>query len=100
MYYDRRPDVKIAESIYRTRSDHRVRTTAGHEFGHVWLHAPLWREAGARMGATAGPVWNCYRDNIINAPENDWTEWQAGMGQRGNSDAGERTSHLVCGIRP
>jgi len=78
MYYDRRPDVKIAESIYKTRSDHRVRTTAGHEFGHVWLHAPLWREAGARMGATAGPVWNCYRENIINAPENDWTEWQAG----------------------
>jgi hypothetical protein len=30
------------------------------------------------MGATAGPVWNCYRENIINAPENDWTEWQAG----------------------
>ena len=27
MYYDRRPDVKIAESIYKTRSDHRVRTT-------------------------------------------------------------------------
>lgn len=31
-----------------------------------------------RMGATAGPVWNCYRENIINVPDNDWTEWQAG----------------------
>ncbi len=78
LFYDRRPVVKIVESIYKTHSDHRVRTTAGHEFGHVWLHGPLWREAGARRAAGAGPVWNCYRDNIINAPKNDWTEWQAG----------------------
>jgi hypothetical protein len=78
LYYDRRPVVKIAESIYRTRSDHRVRITACHEFGHVWLHGPLWREAGARMAAGAGPVWNCYRESIINAPKDDWMEWQAG----------------------
>jgi hypothetical protein len=64
--------------FYKTRSDHRVRTTACHEFGHVWLHGPLWREAGARREGGAGPVWNCDRENIVNAPENDWTEWQAG----------------------
>ena len=34
LFYDRAPVVKIAESIYRTRSDHRVRTTICHEFGH------------------------------------------------------------------
>jgi Zn-dependent peptidase ImmA (M78 family) len=78
LFYDRRPVVKIAASLYRTRSDHRVRTTACHEFGHVWLHAPLWREVGARMAAASGPVWNCHRENIIEAPKNDWTEWQAG----------------------
>ena len=78
LFYHRKPIVKIAESIYKTRSDHRVRTTACHEFGHVWLHGPLWREAGAKRAAGAGPVWNCYRENIISAPESDWTEWQAG----------------------
>lgn len=78
LFYDRRPIVKIAERIYRTRSDHRVRTTATHEFGHVWLHAPLWREAGARMAGSGGPVWSCHRDNIVNAAKTDWVEWQAG----------------------
>jgi Zn-dependent peptidase ImmA (M78 family) len=78
LFYDRRPIVRIAESIYRTRSDHRVRTTATHEFGHVWLHAPLWREAGARMAGGGGPVWTCHRDNIVNAKKTDWVEWQAG----------------------
>jgi len=79
MYYDRKPDVKIAASIHNTRSDHRVRTTACHEFGHVWIHAPLWWEAGAKMkAATAGPVWNCHRETIIDASEYDWAEWQSG----------------------
>ena len=83
LFYDRRPIVRIAESIYRTRSDHRVRTTATHEFGHVWLHAPLWREAGARLApgmgqGSDGAVWNCHRDKIVNAAKTDWVEWQAG----------------------
>src|SRR5215469_13106761 len=52
LYYDRPPIVKIAEIVYRTRSDHRVRTTICHEFGHVWLHAPLWYEAGAKRRKT------------------------------------------------
>src|ERR1700691_1496742 len=77
MYYHRKPDVKISESIYNTRSDHLVRTSTCHEFGHVWIHAPLWCEAGAKIQiATAGPVWNCHRENVLNPPEYDWTEWQ------------------------
>jgi hypothetical protein len=68
LFFDRRPLVKIAESIYKTRSDHRVRTTRCHEFGDVWLHDPLWHEAGARRVAGAGPVWSCYRENIICPP--------------------------------
>lgn len=80
LFYDRAPIVKIAESIYRTRSDHRVRTTICHEFGHVWLHAPLWYEAGARRSKSSGPapVWNCNRESITNPSQYDWTEWQAG----------------------
>jgi IrrE N-terminal-like domain len=78
LYFDRRPQVEIAASIYMTRSDHRVRTTVCHEFGHVWLHGPLWREVGARRASGVGPVWDCYRENILTAPESDWTEWQAG----------------------
>jgi hypothetical protein len=77
-YFKRRPQVEISASIYMTRSDHRVRTTVCHEFGHVWLHGPLWREVGARRATAVGPAWDCYRENILNAPESDWTEWQAG----------------------
>jgi Zn-dependent peptidase ImmA (M78 family) len=25
-----------------------------------------------------GAVWNCHRDNIVNAMKTDWVEWQAG----------------------
>jgi len=76
---DRRPKVRIAESLYRTRSDHRLRTTLAHEFGHVNLHAPLWRHEGAVSdGHPEQPTWSCARDTIVDAPENDWMEWQAG----------------------
>ncbi|HLW70096.1 MAG TPA: hypothetical protein VKS22_05685 [Candidatus Binataceae bacterium] len=33
-FLDRRPKVQISEAIHRTKSDHRVRTTLAHEFGH------------------------------------------------------------------
>jgi hypothetical protein len=78
-FADRRPKVRIAESLYRTRSDHRLRTTLAHEFGHVNLHAPLWRRDGAAAeGQLAEPSWTCARETIVDAPENDWMEWQAG----------------------
>jgi hypothetical protein len=78
-FADRRPKVRIAESLYRTRSDHRLRTTLAHEFGHVKLHAPLWRRDGALAnGHPAEPSWTCARETIVDAPENDWMEWQAG----------------------
>jgi IrrE N-terminal-like domain len=78
-FADRRPKVRIAESLYRTRSDHRLRTTLAHEFGHVDLHAPLWRRDSASVdGRPTEPSWTCARDTIVDAPENDWMEWQAG----------------------
>jgi hypothetical protein len=78
LYYDRRPKVKISERVHETASDHLERTTLCHEFGHVWLHGPLWREAGAKRAGTSGPIWTCNREVIIDAPRADWTEWQAG----------------------
>ena len=68
----------IAEGIRRTASDHLARTTLCHEFGHVWLHGPLWREAGIVKAGPPGPVWICNRDGLIDAPKRDWIEWQAG----------------------
>jgi hypothetical protein len=35
-----------AQRTWEGEQTHRVRTTICHEFGHVWLHAPLWYEAG------------------------------------------------------
>ena len=67
-FADRRPKVRIAESLYhRTRSDHRLRTTLAHEFGHVNLHAPLWRRDGAAFRWTpCGTVtWTCARETIV-----------------------------------
>ena len=78
LYYDRRPKVKISDRLYGAASDHLERTTLVHEFGHVWLHAPLWREAGRLRAGTAGPVWTCNREAIIEAPQRDWMEYQAG----------------------
>ena len=82
LFYDRRPIVRIAESIYRTRSDHRVRTTATHEFGHSGC-TPHGGAKSARLAlgtgqGSDGAVWNCHRDNIVNARKTDWVEWQAG----------------------
>lgn len=78
-FLDRRPKVQISKAIHRTKSDHRVRTTLAHEFGHVWIHAPLWRKDGApTAGMPSGPVWKCAWDTIVDAPEQDWMEWQAG----------------------
>jgi len=56
-FLDRRPKVQISEAIHRTKSDHRVRTTLAHGFGHVWIHAPLRRKDGApTAGVPSGPV--------------------------------------------
>ena len=52
--------------------------TLGHEYGHVWFHAPLWRKSGSDTdeGPTE-PRWTCHRDRIVDAPQTDWMEFQA-----------------------
>jgi Zn-dependent peptidase ImmA (M78 family) len=77
-FFDRKPRVLIAKRLSDPRYKNRLRTTLGHEYGHVWFHAPLWRKSGPEaQHEPAAPSWTCHRDTIVTAPENDWMEWQA-----------------------
>lgn len=80
---DRGPKVSISERISSDdRVENRLRTTLTHEFGHVKFHGPLWAEKFATgdmldRAANANKAIS-KRDNILNAPQSDWMEWQAG----------------------
>lgn len=74
---DRRPNVKVSARLSATRYENRFRFTLGHEYGHVWFHAPLWRQPEHEPMRPAGPSWTCHRDTIGAAEEKDWMEWQA-----------------------
>jgi hypothetical protein len=79
----RKPIVRIskrlAEDEYR---QNRLRTTLAHEYGHVRFHAYLWElEPPAPDLLRRNPnaaMQICYRDNILDAAQTDWMEWQAG----------------------
>ena len=74
-FADRKPRVKIAKRLSDPRYENRLRMTLGHEYGHVWFHAPLWRKSGSDYPAE--PRWTCHRDRIVDAPQSDWMEFQA-----------------------
>ena len=40
-FVDQKPIVKIAKRLSDPRYENRLRMTLGHEYGHVWFHAPL-----------------------------------------------------------
>ena len=44
-FVDRKPAVKISDRLSSPRYENRFRMTLGHEYGHVWFHAPLWRKS-------------------------------------------------------
>lgn len=82
-----RPSVKITSILADDpHRENRLRTTLTHEFGHVYFHAYLWTLEQAehpelRFGAKAKLTKNvqvCKRETIVDAPEVDWMEWQAG----------------------
>lgn len=80
---NRGPKVSISARISSDdRRENRYRTTLTHEFGHVKFHGPLWAEKFAtgdlldRRSHANKAVSK--RDNILNAPQSDWMEWQAG----------------------
>jgi len=77
-----RPHVRIRASLSERSSENRLRTTLSHEWGHVHFHDCLW-QVEARSGTMYDqlgiqPCPKCKRDRIVNAPESDWMEWQAG----------------------
>lgn len=77
-FVDRKPRVQISRRLSDPRYENRLRTTLGHEYGHVWFHAPLWRESGLDSDRRpAARSLRCERDTIVTASENDWMEWQA-----------------------
>ena len=78
-----KPTVRIAEDLASdSRRENRLRTTLTHEYGHVHYHAYLWDlyppasdllDPGARSEPS-----HCKRETMLNAPQADWMEWQAG----------------------
>lgn len=79
----KKPEVKISKQLtedeYRAN---RLRTTLTHEYGHVRFHAYLWE-----LQSMQQPLFQekpkpeqiiCKRETILNAPQSDWMEWQAG----------------------
>lgn len=78
-----KPRVKIEQNLSEDdKRENRLRTTLTHEYGHVHFHAYLW-EAEQRTEDMFAKQKNadkiiCKRDTILNAPQVDWMEWQAG----------------------
>ena len=79
----KKPIVRIAENLSNDeRRENRLRTTLTHEYGHVHFHAYLWEvePLGADL-LQQNPNANkqiCKRDNMLDATQTDWMEWQAG----------------------
>jgi Zn-dependent peptidase ImmA (M78 family) len=76
-FTDRNPIVKISQRLSASRLENRFRFTLCHEYGHVWIHAPLWRKSKEEPTGAGSPCWTCYRATIGSAQEKDWMEWQA-----------------------
>lgn len=80
---DRGPEVKISDRLANDpRRENRLRTTLAHEFGHVRFHGYLWADKLATGDLFAKRDTDntavCKRDQILNARQTDWMEWQAG----------------------
>lgn len=78
-----RPIVRIHEILATDEfRENRLRTTLTHELGHVLFHTWLFDQRSAPSLFPAKPraddVQVCKRDTLINAPQVDWMEWQAG----------------------
>jgi Zn-dependent peptidase ImmA (M78 family) len=94
---DRKPAVKISANLtLDNRKEHRLRTTLAHEYGHVKFHTFLWElnrwENPESTVVCTGKYSRLYRkfnrpplkvnpicksSRIIDAPFEDWMEWQA-----------------------
>lgn len=81
-YPNRKPVVQIASALTEDdRRENRLRTTLTHEYGHVHFHAYLFHAKygqGQLFQKERSEKIVCKRETIINAPDTDWMEWQAG----------------------
>lgn len=79
----KRPKVRIARRLTEDqRMANRLRTTLTHELGHVKFHAFMFD--APRSGLLFEPpslqmTNKCKRDNMLEARQTDWMEWQAGF---------------------
>lgn len=78
-----KPSVKISATLAEDdRRENRLRTTLTHEFGHVHFHAYLWElEPPQSSLLSQNPNADkqiCKRENMVDAAQTDWMEWQAG----------------------
>lgn len=79
-----KPTVRISHLLSDdTRRENRFRTTLTHEYGHVRFHTYLWDLKVNQQGLFDGPSQKsgpmaCKRENILQARQSDWMEWQAG----------------------
>lgn len=77
-----KPSVKISTILAEDeRRENRLRTTLTHEYGHVYFHAYLWEIEPPRPDLISlnpnADKQICKRENIIDAAQTDWMEWQA-----------------------
>ena len=78
-----KPSVKISTALADDgRRENRLRTTLTHEYGHVHFHAYLWELEPPRPDLLShnpnADKQICKRDNMLDAAQTDWMEWQAG----------------------
>lgn len=79
----RKPCVLISALLTECDNmENRLRTTLTHEYGHVYLHNYLWQQKSLMQDLLSQDRNNdkevCKRDSMIDAPQKDWMEWQAG----------------------
>ena len=79
----KRPVVRIAETLNASHLENRLRTTLTHEYGHVHFHRFMFEDHQGKSPSLFGLADEaqgnkCHRDHMLNAPERDWMEWQAG----------------------
>ena len=80
----KRPVVRISNALQASYMENRLRTTLTHEYGHVHFHQFMFGvEARPQSlfgddGQAGAQTNKCKQDNIVNAAESDWMEWQAG----------------------
>jgi len=78
----KKPIVRIHQDLTGDDArENRLRTTLTHELGHVIYHAWLFdlRDAPSLFPKPrSNDVQVCKRETILNAPQVDWMEWQAG----------------------